>query len=392
MRNRQTVRGAGKERKLFGYIEAISMPSDRPPRVRGEIIFDAIDIDANSRRALDPAGLCIVRLSTTANRLATALGIQEEALSEGMWLRLEITPIKGYPSVWILDAANAYGGQPVRSNLVAARIMSPNDIETTESLTSVMALCKVAEPANHPPQLPDVGEDLEVRVVDVGQANCVAVHKKGERTNPAFYFDVGSPLFFHRRSLPRHLPEPAKSHSAKFVLLSHWDFDHYAMAVTAAKHLQKVAWIAPDQKVGPNAAALQKALGSRLTLLSSSSVTLSKVLKLWKGGGPASDKNESGYTLRVKRSAGYALLAGDVGYTNIPAVALRNLNGLVICHHGGKGAGSSPSGAGLAAVSYGLPNRYGHPDASHMAGHSTGGWTVRPTVAHGMRPRGDRWI
>lgn len=52
-----------------------------------------------------------------------------------------------------------------------------------------------------------------------------------------------------------------------FVLLSHWDFDHYALALKEPA-LKKLDWYAPWQPVGPNITKFQHELGSRLRFIS----------------------------------------------------------------------------------------------------------------------------
>jgi hypothetical protein len=74
--------------------------------------------------------------------------------------------------------------------------------------------------------------------------------------------DVGGPLFFHGKSFPKAFNESTRVPDSGFVVLSHWDFDHYSLAVSKIPKLRDLDWYAPDQPVGPNAAACKPNLGA----------------------------------------------------------------------------------------------------------------------------------
>jgi beta-lactamase superfamily II metal-dependent hydrolase len=206
---------------------------------------------------------------------------------------------------------------------------------------------------------------------------------------PRAYFDVGAPIFFNHKSFPKNfaIRTPRKG----YVFLSHWDFDHYSLAVSKMKPLQDLMWFAPDQSVGPNAARLQASLGTRLNRLASPRV-VARNMALYRGTGPSDDRNASGYALRIKHRGGAKLLTGDLSYDRIPPQALTRLSGLVIPHHGGAGSGIAPKGRGRAIVSYGVPNKYHHPDEPTLEAHELSGWTIERTAAHGGHKRQDRWL
>ena len=330
------------------------------------------------------------------------LGVSAEiGLPEGSWIKLSLAKAKGSPSAWVLDATNNYAGPPTRMNVIDASVVSnagkPKD-GSAPLVQTLAAFCTVAgQISPHPGQLPQAisKKGLRVRVLDVGHASCNAIHDGRTAYDPIIcYFDVGGPVFFHRKTLPRSFPKRPAVGPDTFVVLSHWDFDHYSLAVTKWLGLQKLRWIAPDQPVGPNAAALQVALGAKLTKVTASHVPLFANATLHKGSGPPTDKNESGYALHLANGADSILLAADVGYSSIGSAAKAGITGLGVCHHGGKGASAPPRahGAARAAVSYGDPNRYRHPDEGLLTEHNAAGWHVTRTAGDRTLARGDRWL
>ena len=105
-------------------------------------------------------------------------------------------------------------------------------------------------------------------MIDVGHANCAAIHVAQDPNSAIIgYYDVGAPVFFHRKTFPKAFVEEKRVPNSGFVVLSHWDFDHYALAVTKLKSLQALKWYAPNQAVGPNAARLQSILGNNLRFI-----------------------------------------------------------------------------------------------------------------------------
>lgn len=87
-------------------------------------------------------------------------------------------------------------------------------------------------------------------------------------------------------------------------------------------------------------------------------------------------------------------LLGDPAYDCIPAGAKMNLIALGITHHGDSCAGSPsrPSAGGAAAaVSFGLPNRYHHPNWDDIEKHALAGWRVTPKFV-AQTTRGDAWL
>jgi beta-lactamase superfamily II metal-dependent hydrolase len=230
--------------------------------------------------------------------------------------------------------------------------------------------------------------DLRVTALDVGQASSVAF-SNGSR--PFGYFDVGAPMFFNQRSFPKRLDHvPA---TAGFVILSHWDFDHFALAFQKPE-LKQLQWFAPEQPVGPNTAQFQRSLGSRLTF-ASSDLNVGAMLMRRCTGTSVRDRNSTGYALRIDLDDAGILLPGDADYRWIQPAIANDVNRIMIPHHGGTGSPPPSPGAGenpTAVVSYGIPNTYRHPNEDQIEAHRRAGWRIRRTAAHVGRPRGNQTL
>jgi hypothetical protein len=335
---------------------------------------------------------------TTPRRLKEKFNIDID-LVEGDWFLITLGDQPGEPPAWVLDASADYRGSLRRTNVIGLERLSRNDKSDSTRLLSLIAWCNVG-PAALPSAnitLPIGQAPLGVRILDVGHASCVAIHAQHEQLNTVLgYYDVGGPVFFHHKSFPTAFDEQCRVPKKNgFVVLSHWDFDHYSLAVTKLKSLQNLTWFAPDQAVGPNCARLQSLIKPRLNFIGAPSKAIAPGLRMVKGTASAGDRNNSGYALKVRLKSGNILLTGDVGYDYIANGAKEDLIGLGITHHGGNGCENPPSPALLhakAAVSYGNPNRYGHPVDKHLVDHDTKGWTVESTAATSISARGDIWL
>lgn len=95
-----------------------------------------------------------------------------------------------------------------------------------------------------------------------------------------------------------------------------------------------------------------------------------------------------------KRGSHISLLTGEVGYQWIATNLKRDLSRLGVSHHGGHGC-ENPTSAipgGRAVVSYGVPNRYGHPINANIQAHIVAKWQMAHTAETPSGHRGDRWL
>jgi len=394
----------GEEIRGYAFVDVVSKPNEGINSYqRLNIVFDVISASAfHAGRGVmdDPKDLWIVRIMSTLSRLQSLFFIED--ITEGTWFSVAFQDKEGNPPAWVLEATDDYNGPIKRTNLVRLQPISlrqPGSPETNLH-DRLSELCKSNEgQTTQNLDLRIISSQLEenyfVRVIDVGHANFAAIHlSRNPDSNIVGYFDVGGPVFFHHHSFPNTFPESNRVPAQGFVALSHWDFDHYSLAVTKLKDLQKLRWFAPNQTVGPNAIRLQFQLGGNLTFITQPSFQIAQRLDLWKGTGSVTDRNNSGYVMTVSSQTTKVLLTGDVGYDMIPTQAKSNLSALGITHHGGSGSGTPPSpmnGQGVAAVSFGVPNYYHHPDVNNLMNHTAVGWTVNPTFVTKTQ-RGDVWL
>jgi beta-lactamase superfamily II metal-dependent hydrolase len=390
-----------EERRIYGFVEGTASPIPRNNYSRFALMLDAVDgaaFDDNPAASREPKHLSILRVISTPQRMLDLFSF--EVPQEGSWIQLTLGTEPGLPPVWILSASNDFSGQVVRTNVISIELLrgvgANTNLRPRTVADDLEAWCAIKRPGRSTKLVKKIKpptERFHIRIVDVGHASCAAIHTERNTNSPIVgYFDAGAPAFFHSKSFPALFNESARVPASGFVVLSHWDFDHYALAVTRLKNLQRLDWYAPRQKVGPNAAKFQDDLGARLHFIGRKQIPITKGLKLYRGLGPLTDRNSSGYVMRLKQKDENVLLTADVGYDHINTALKKGLTGLSVPHHGGNGSVNPPIGKGTAAVSYGLPNRYRHPVEDNLLAHAMAGWSIKRTAAHGPISRSDRWL
>lgn len=388
--------------KAYGFVEAVTYPDpNESNRGRVNFVLDSLRVEAfhSGVSVADTADdLLIVRILSTVKRLEKLF--PEIKWEEGSWIEFQLKDSPGDPPAWYLCAANDYSGPVVRTNIIKAVRLGGRPFPENSLEQKLAQFCRSSDATRDSPPLgirrrKKALSGPFVRVVDVGQASFSAIHTSKQTSSPILgYFDVGEPLFFHHKTFPRVFYERKILPVSGFVVLSHWDFDHYSLAVSKLPKLRNLVWYAPDQPVGPNAARLQALLGTNLTLLSVPFFCVSRGIELWKGTGSSSNRNDSGYAMRITRAGGPVLLSGDLPYSMFPAGIGNRFSAIVVTHHGGAFTGPPPTplakGA-VAAVSYGIPNRYHHPNALAIGFHQSVGWSIQPTNTS-TKKRGDVWL
>ena len=334
-----------------------------------------------------------------------------DTVREGAWVRLRVASkglgpyceIEGpYPSLRLIPDGDMAGPHLYRARLVWGRLA------TTKEGGRLHSMClklinghAVASPATGGGLLPG-----KIRILDAGQAHCAEIYDRSTPGEVLGYFDVGKPISFLAATWPApapvlHVPKQG------FVFISHWDYDHYSMALAFAPSLQNLSWIAPiPVSPGPTVAALIKKLGASIALTNSPQISPGAGLELHKGLGPLSDRNKSGYVLRASLPCGDVLLSGDVDYQFILPAVKNELKGVLAPHHGANLVGAPPlpaGGVGEVVFSFGDPNKYGHPHPSAIASYAGLGWTLvatnwanngalAPAAAAPLAGRADFWF
>ena len=377
--------------------------------------------DSDDGRTGSEEGLGFLRIVSTAAVLQGMLN-DDEPLSVGDWVEIEISPDKAVPGPWAWSLqlrenrfiGDERTGRPARGKVVAirrlARASQPIDPKplgaslpaarvrgsSLKRRYSLVGVAPIVTPADVNALLRQDGRAWgasQAYALDVGQASFNIVLPR-LRSAPALIFDAGQPIWFHLHNFPAGFAPPAAANV--IVVLSHWDTDHYAYGRQNTSLHDKL-WIAPAQtSVGPNAEAFARQLsntGNLLLVGRGRSSRHRRGVRVIRCSGKS--VNGSGLALHLKSVGRDILLTGDADYHEIPSMQGVRLSGLQIPHHGGRldpdavipAALSTPA---RAIASCGVPNRYGHPNVATIAGHVTSGWNVSQTADAPGIPRGAR--
>lgn len=383
------------------------------------VLADYFDDRADVQDAAPEKALALLRIVSTHRRLGEFME-DESPLRPGDWVEIALTEDEGGSRVWVLGMENdVYRGPDDRFPRVPgrARVVSLVRLPTLDEGPEPRSVGAAAVPGMlarrrkgtrlketfdlrrlgvlTPPAL--VNNVLRGRLLagatatalDVGQAAFCTVSVGGR---PLLYFDVGKPLWYHIHNLPKGFTPPVNP--SAWVILSHWDYDHFAYGRESAA-FRRMLWIAPAQRVGPGAHRFASHLwtAKRLILVGQGgSSRIRRGARIIRCTGR--DNNGSGLALHLVGRHREVLLTGDADYGVIPGIS-RPLGGVTVPHHGSGAVPHAPvppaAGVGArAVVSYGSPNRYGHPASAVVADHQAAGWTVSSTAGGGAGPRGDR--
>lgn len=222
-----------------------------------------------------------------------------------------------------------------------------------------------------------------VKQYNVGQANCTLV----EGDYGKFFFDIG----FSRESTCVKYIE--KEFSGMAIMVSHFDIDHI-LGVCIDASILKCNWIIPnfeDVELSLTARRLIAILKIRsrgLYKVSKSVVGFKH--KILKGNGKVyahcNKKNSSGIILEIKDNV---LLMGDCVYDAVENPGgTKYLTGkcygyVAAAHHGCNldniDLTFNAKVGGVAVISCGLSNHYGHPDKDHVNKLKSHGFAVYET-------------
>lgn len=405
---------------FYGFVDSIEpMGGGRIAVQLDAIASDVFDSDGGKSKS--EKGLGFLRIVSTADALQKMLA-DFESISIGDWIEVVTTPdlsARG-PWVWSLQlredrfVGDERTGRPTRGKVIGLRRLSrasqpidPQPLGAAQSaqLAIGSSLKKRYSLAEMPCIVPPgrLNRDLrrfgrawataEAVAHDVGQASFNVISPQHTR-GPLLFFDVGQPIWFHLHNAPSNFAPPSRP--GGFVILSHWDTDHYAYGrQNSAFH--KKCWIAPAQtSVGPNAETFARQLaddGKLILVGAGKSSRHRRGARIIRCNGHSI--NGSGLALHLKTFGRNILLAGDADYHEIPSIGGVRLSGLQVPHHGG---GMSPLSVvptaserpARAVVSCGLPNRYGHPNDVNLKAHESAEWNIAQTASANGIPRGER--
>lgn len=238
---------------------------------------------------------------------------------------------------------------------------------------------------------------------DVGQGSATAL--LSDFLQPTMYYDIGSGVYRNAKTRSHGLILCHCNYIP--ILLSHWDTDHWAGAISYApasdpKFFLRQTWIAPfDNTIGPKHILFIKAIlssGGKVFLyrgkktLGPIKQADGRILTLLKGSG--SDRNSSGIAVLVHDHVAKLnwLLTGDVEYQYLFSGSPPDpIVGMTVPHHGASLSSpkSIPPSPHLnyqrLIYSFGPGNSYAHPKTDCIKSHIAKGWNhgswISPNVA-----------
>lgn len=408
---------------LFAQIDQSSV-SPSGERESDDWVFDAFVATDSVMRGLRPS-LAMDEETLNAHYPVLVIAIDGAAATRAFRIRPHIVG-----TGWYQITVNRKGGIPARvagdaevEGGVSVTEMRRVDSSQARRLDALVAmpsgektehdvLQRLFREVDSAPQVPDVA------VVDVGQGALAALCMPGGG-DPLLFVDLGWPTIFNHRGAPTCLPN--LNYSKVPVLLTHWDWDHWGLALNSIKWAGSPKhcvitwntsaldrpWVVPGVgkkwggvKLSPMDWRFALALARRGNLYrwpSPAYVMHNKRLLVTpiKGGKPG-DRNNNGLVVVVanqfdKRGPCRAiLLPGDANYLNLPFskpgwTPKYAFSGLAASHHGGKvtaakiPAASSPA---WLAISAGMGNTYKHPAQQAQRGYIDKGWTCHVVTSH----------
>lgn len=236
-----------------------------------------------------------------------------------------------------------------------------------------------------------------IRVIKVGQGNAIAATNMTDLdVSDVFYIDIGGGVGNNtdENITPQFNPEPGA-----FVILTHWDQDHW---ISAKRYdvLNALIWIVPNQsplgvshiKIACQLHQINKLLiwPDTVKMINTDFLDIHKLPK-------SKDRNNSGLVVISKNENNIhrcnfgcfnqsaeneknTLITGDAKYSKCEFISRYKIDALIIPHHGGKSSAKNlpkSNGNGVAVISCGLDNSYGHPDRNTIDRHKNKGWKIR---------------
>ena len=177
----------------------------------------------------------------------------------------------------------------------------------------------------------------------VGQGSAATLNNSKKYTSysytPECYFDVGGDIYRRGGSECLSKLYHTKLNDDAFIILSHWDLDHW---ISAHKYeeLQKLSWIAPFQKIGPTHAKMANKIKKNDKLFlwcdDIGDSVLTKNLCIYKLENN-NNRNYSGLCTVLKSPSTNILIPGDAPYDRCGKIINKHIVNIVIVpHHGGK--------------------------------------------------------
>lgn len=320
----------------------------------------------------------------------------------GEWFKAKLLVDDNEDNDLILNGALNYGGSKAQSDSLKLLFSNDKAGDLSRKLSQIYKVniksSKKSIKAYLDSISSNVGKGSVVRVLNVGQANCIRVSDPNSKTS--LFFDVGRPLkgyynkngYVHNTDLDSGTDVTANIgdlnlYKPTCVLISHWHFDHFAAYINLRDYGLNSTWLVPKIDKGTIVSASRLMKYFQKHNASSKAPDIFCVdgvgklydnnngFQLWKGK-VTSNLNTGCLILRIDDT----LLSGDSLYQYWPQGLTNDLGGvknLIVPHHGsslGNAANKNTAHAIIscfsdkqkyAYVSCGF-NVYNHPDADHI--------------------------
>ncbi|MBP1630220.1 MAG: hypothetical protein H6Q15_1113 [Bacteroidetes bacterium] len=221
-------------------------------------------------------------------------------------------------------------------------------------------------------------KNINVISYNVGQGNAIGIfHGK----TPLFYFDLGGGAYWNKKTYRDVISFPIDNNP--FIILSHWDFDHYESLRSKIEHYNECTIIAPLQKITPSAKKLADKLKNLILIDQEFNNGINcGFFEIFRCSGWTKNDTGIGISIDLKKENDISkiLLPGDAQYCFIEKKYKTNIDAICVSHHGGKICNeenfpiSTEKDKGFCVYSYGKGNVYGHPLNESKETHKEKGW------------------
>lgn len=232
-------------------------------------------------------------------------------------------------------------------------------------------------------RIKSVGDSATLNVVsfNVGQGSANGVFNQD--FNPIFYYDLGGGAYWNKHTYKSIKQFPVTGDP--FIILSHWDFDHYETIKADISRYTNCKIIAPLQKTTPSIRKFVAKISANLYLIDKElgrGKTYS-FLKIFKCSGKTRNDSGLGIYLDLRKddeNISKILFPGDSQYCFIKQ--REDYHAICVSHHGGKLYNkrgfpkSKEKGNGYCVYSYGVDNTYNHPRLDTIQEHINRGWGI----------------
>jgi len=353
--------------KYYGFLDEVEVIAETV-----FIRFDCINIEyfkkINNSKDINNFSTVIIETQFNANDFI----IKEDM---DLWKYIELDD-NGYEAKFY--ASFFEEGEPIKIKI--------QDVNSSEklSLNELISLNGITDSSENE-IIKELNKRKEIKTIcvyNVGQGNCNALCDS--RCVPILYFDFGGGIARNAKTYNKNMKFCFTY--APPIILSHWDFDHWASALNASKNNESydMKWIVPRQKLGPNSLKHALNLNNKGNLLifpnniNKIDINLGSILR-----GKGRSINDSGlnFVAKIKLDNGEltTLFPGDCDYNHIHNISKYQFDGLVASHHGGHipTYKIKPKNSNINRIvySYGNGNTYNHPSPNAEAQYSLLNWS-----------------